>query len=224
MIFCVDDDSAIRDIEVYTLQQTGFKAKGLSCADELFSELKNIIPDLIILDIMMAGKDGIQILKELKSNQKYANIPVIMATAKGSEMDKIYGLDLGSDDYLVKPFSVMEMVSRVKAVLRRYNKSKNQEEKTIQDGCLVLNKEEHSVFINQEKINLTIKEFSLLEILLSTQRKVFTREELLSKVWGMDFAGETRTVDVHIKTLRKKLNEYGEKIKTHVGLGYSYGE
>ena len=221
MIFCVDDDSAIRDIEVYTLQQTGFKAKGLSCADELFLELKNIIPDLIILDIMMTGKDGIQILKELKSNPKYENIPVIMATAKGSEMDKIYGLDLGSDDYLVKPFSVMEMVSRVKAVLRRYNKS---EEKTIQDGCLVLNKEEHSVIINQEKINLTIKEFSLLEILLSTQRKVFTREELLSKVWGMDFAGETRTVDVHIKTLRKKLNEYGAKIKTHVGLGYSYGE
>ena len=224
MIFCVDDDSAIRDIEVYTLQQTAFKAKGLSCADELFLELKNIIPDLIILDIMMTGKDGIQILKELKSNPKYENIPVIMATAKGSEMDKIYGLDLGSDDYLVKPFSIMEMVSRVKAVLRRYNKSNNQEEKTIQDGCLVLNKEEHSVIINQEKINLTIKEFSLLEILLSTQRKVFTREELLSKVWGMDFAGETRTVDVHIKTLRKKLNEYGAKIKTHVGLGYSYGE
>ena len=221
MIFCVDDDSAIRDIEVYTLQQTGFKAKGLSCADELFLELKNIIPDLIILDIMMTGKDGIQILKELKSNPKYENIPVIMATAKGSEMDKIYGLDLGSDDYLVKPFSVMEMVSRVKAVLRRYNKS---EEKTIQDGCLVLNKEEHSVIINQEKINLTIKEFSLLEILLSTQRKVFTREELLTKVWGIDFAGEIRTVDVHIKTLRKKLNEYGSKIKTHVGLGYSYGE
>ena len=135
MIFCVDDDSAIRDIEVYTLQQTVFKAKGLSCADELFLELKNIIPDLIILDIMMAGKDGIQILKELKSNQKYANIPVIMATAKGSEMDKIYGLDLGSDDYLVKPFSIMEMVSRVKAVLP-YSKPNNHLELSFLPDCL----------------------------------------------------------------------------------------
>ena len=223
MIFCVDDDSAIRDIEVYTLQQTGFKAKGLSCADELFLELKNIIPDLIILDIMMTGKDGIQILKELKSNQKYANIPVIMATAKGSEMDKIYGLDLGCDDYLVKPFSIMEMVSRVKAVLRRYPKITTKEQ-ILQDDKLLLNKQEYTVYINNEKINLTVNEFALLEILLTTKLIVFSREELLTKIWGLEFTGETRTVDVHITTLRKKLKEYGSKIKTHIGIGYSYGE
>ena len=223
MILCVDDDSSIRDIEVYTLQQTGFEAKGLSCGEELFSELQKTIPQLIILDIMMSGKDGIQILKELKLNPVYEKIPVIMATAKGSEMDKIFGLDLGCDDYLVKPFSVMEMVSRVKAVLRRYPKVL-QEEKILQDGNLILNKKEFSVFINDEKINLTAKEFRLLEILLSTRRKVFAREELLSKVWGFEFMSETRTVDVHITTLRKKIKEYGSKIKTHIGIGYSYGE
>ena len=223
MILCVDDDSSIRDIEVYTLQQTGFEAKGLSCGEELFSELQKTIPQLIILDIMMSGKDGIQILKELKQNPVYEKIPVIMATAKGSEMDKIFGLDLGCDDYLVKPFSVMEMVSRVKAVLRRYPKVL-QEEKILQDGNLILNKKEFSVFINDEKINLTAKEFRLLEILLSTRRKVFAREELLSKVWGFEFMSETRTVDVHITTLRKKIKEYGSKIKTHIGIGYSYGE
>lgn len=223
MILCVDDDSSIRDIEVYTLQQTGFEAKGLSCGEELFSELQKTIPQLIILDIMMSGKDGIQILKELKLNPVYEKIPVIMATAKGSEMDKIFGLDLGCDDYLVKPFSVMEMVSRVKAVLRRYPKV-TQEEKILQDGNLILNKKEFSVFINDEKINLTAKEFGLLEILLSTRRKVFAREELLSKVWGFEFMSETRTVDVHITTLRKKIKEYGSKIKTHIGIGYSYGE
>lgn len=223
MILCVDDDSSIRDIEVYTLQQTGFEAKGLSCGEELFSELQKTIPQLIILDIMMSGKDGIQILKELKQNPVYEKIPVIMATAKGSEMDKIFGLDLGCDDYLVKPFSVMEMVSRVKAVLRRYPKV-SQEEKILQDGNLILNKKEFSVFINDEKINLTAKEFRLLEILLSTRRKVFAREELLSKVWGFEFMSETRTVDVHITTLRKKIKEYGSKIKTHIGIGYSYGE
>lgn len=223
MILCVDDDSSIRDIEVYTLQQTGFEAKGLSCGEELFSELQKTIPQLIILDIMMSGKDGIQILKELKLNPVYEKIPVIMATAKGSEIDKIFGLDLGCDDYLVKPFSVMEMVSRVKAVLRRYPKV-SQEEKILQDGNLILNKKEFSVFINDEKINLTAKEFGLLEILLSTRRKVFAREELLSKVWGFEFMSETRTVDVHITTLRKKIKEYGSKIKTHIGIGYSYGE
>ena len=223
MILCVDDDSAIRDIEVYTLQQTGFEAKGLACGEELFSELNKAIPELIILDIMMAGKDGIQILKELKLNPQYEKIPVIMATAKGSEMDKIHGLDLGCDDYLVKPFSIMEMFSRVKAVLRRYPKI-NTNETILQDDSLVLNKQEYAVFINDNKINLTAKEFALLEILLTTKRKVFSREELLSKIWGLEFAGETRTVDAHITTLRKKLKEYGSKIKTHIGLGYSYGE
>ena len=223
MILCVDDDSAIRDIEVYTLQQTGFEAKGVSCGEELFSELNKAIPELIILDIMMAGKDGIQILKELKLNPQYEKIPVIMATAKGSEMDKIHGLDLGCDDYLVKPFSIMEMVSRVKAVLRRCPKI-NTNETILQDDSLVLNKQEYAVFINDTKISLTAKEFALLEILLTTKRKVFSREELLSKIWGLEFAGETRTVDAHITTLRKKLKEYGAKIKTHIGLGYSYGE
>ncbi|MBP3562165.1 MAG: response regulator transcription factor [Treponema sp.] len=223
MILCVDDDSSIRDIEVYTLQQTGFEAKGLSCGEELFLELQKSLPQLIILDIMMTGKDGIQILKELKANPMYENIPIIMATAKGSEMDKIFGLDLGCDDYLVKPFSIMEMVSRVKAVLRRYPKN-NSKKIILQDGNLILNKQEYAVFINDEKINLTAKEFALLEILLTTKRKVFAREELLSKIWGFEFVGETRTVDAHVTTLRKKLKEYGSKIKTHIGIGYSYGE
>lgn len=224
MIYCVDDDSSIRDIEVYTLQQTGFNAKGFASGEELFLELKTNIPKLIILDIMMTGKDGIQILRELKDNPKYENIPVIMATAKGSEMDKILGLDLGCDDYLVKPFSIMEMVSRVKAVLRRYNNNKKTEEDILKDDLLILNIEEHAVSIGDEKINLTAKEFSLLQLLLTNQRKVFAREELLTKIWGMDFIGETRTVDVHIKTLRKKIKDYGSKIKTHIGVGYSYGD
>lgn len=224
MIFCVDDDSSIRDIEVYSLQQTGFRAKGFSSGEELFLELKTNIPKLIILDIMMSGKDGIQILKELKDNPKYENIPVIMATAKGSEMDRILGLDLGCDDYLVKPFSIMEMVSRVKAVLRRYNNIKKNTVDILKDDLLILNIQEHVVCIADEKISLTAKEFSLLQLLLENQRKVFAREELLTKIWGMDFIGETRTVDVHIKTLRKKLKEYGSKIKTHIGVGYSYGD
>ena len=222
MIFCVDDESAIRDIEVYTLQQTGFKAKGLSCADELFLELKNVIPDLIILDIMMAGKDGIQILKELKSNQKYANIPVIMATAKGSEMDKIYGLDLGSDDYLVKPFGMMEMVSHIKAVLRRTapKTAKN----ILITGKLSVNLDEHSVLANGEKVMLTLKEFELLRIFMENPGRVFSRDILLEKIWGTEFYGETRTVDVHIGTLRTKLGECGEYIETIRGVGYRMEE
>ena len=219
-ILVVDDEQNICELLTLYLVKEGHTAETAADGEEALRKFQSFGPDLILLDIMLPKKDGWQVCREVR---KTSDIPIIMLTAKGDVSDRVTGLEMGADDYIVKPFEILELVARVKAVLRRYNKSNNQEEKTIQDGCLVLNKEEHSVFINQEKINLTIKEFSLLEILLSTQRKVFTREELLSKVWGMDFAGETRTVDVHIAQLRKKL-DFHQVIRTVSKTGYRLEE
>ena len=218
MIWCVDDDNTIRDIEVYTLTQTGFEAKGFADGISMLEALKTEKPELIVLDIMLPGKDGVEILKEIRSNPETRKIPVIMATAKGTEMDKIQGLDTGADDYLVKPFGVMEMVSRIKAVLRRCEPDEKEEVLSI--GKITLSDKEHLVTVNGEKVVLTFKEFEILKLFMSNPGIVFSRDKLLSKVWGIDYLGESRTVDVHIKTLRQKLGDAGALIETVIGVGY----
>ena len=221
MIWCVDDDNAIRDIEVYTLESTGYKARGFADGVQLFEALKTERPKLIILDIMLPGDDGVEILKKLRSNSHTAKIPVIMATAKGGEIDKIHSLDLGADDYLVKPFGVMEMVSRVKAVLRRCGENISPDELNV--AGIKLNSATRTVLVDGEKISLTFKEFELLRLFMSNPGMAFSREKLLSSVWGTDFLGETRTVDMHIKTLRKKIGPYSALIETVIGVGYRLG-
>lgn len=218
MIWCVDDDNTIRDIEVYTLTQTGFEAKGFADGISMLEALKTEKPELIVLDIMLPGKDGVEILKGIRSNPETRKIPVIMATAKGTEMDKIQGLDTGADDYLVKPFGVMEMVSRIKAVLRRCEPDEKEEVFSI--GEITLSDKEHLVTVNGEKVVLTFKEFEILKLFMSNPGIVFSRDKLLSKVWGIDYLGESRTVDVHIKTLRQKLGDAGALIETVIGVGY----
>ena len=218
MIWCVDDDNTIRDIEVYTLTQTGFEAKGFADGISMLEALKTEKPELIVLDIMLPGKDGVEILEEIRSNPETRKIPVIMATAKGTEMDKIQGLDTGADDYLVKPFGVMEMVSRIKAVLRRCEPDEKEEVLSI--GKITLSDKEHLVIVNGEKVVLTFKEFEILKLFMSNPGIVFSRDKLLSKVWGIDYLGESRTVDVHIKTLRQKLGDAGALIETVIGVGY----
>ena len=218
MIWCVDDDNTIRDIEVYTLTQTGFEAKGFADGISMLEALKTEKPELIVLDIMLPSKDEVDILKEIRSNPETRKIPVIMATAKGTEMDKIQGLDTGADDYLVKPFGVMEMVSRIKAVLRRCEPDEKEEVLSI--GEITLSDKEHLVTVNGEKVVLTFKEFEILKLFMSNPGIVFSRDKLLSKVWGIDYLGESRTVDVHIKTLRQKLGDAGALIETVIGVGY----
>lgn len=220
MIWCVDDDDSIRDIEVYTLQSTGFEAMGFEDGFSMFHQLETTIPDLIVLDIMLPDMDGIDILKRLKNTPKYKSIPVIMATAKGEEIDKIVGLDLGADDYLVKPFGMMEMVSRIKAVLRRCAKW---EEDTVSIKTfenILLDYDKRTVMVNGELILLTVKEFEMLNLFISNPGHVFTREDLMNHIWGTDYYGGTRTVDVHITTLRRKMKEAGSLITTIRGIGY----
>lgn len=218
MIWCVDDDNTIRDIEVYTLTQTGFEAKGFADGISMLEALKTEKPELIVLDIMLPGKDGVEILKGIRSNPETRKIPVIMATAKGTEMDKIQGLDTGADDYLVKPFGVMEMVSRIKAVLRRCEPDEKEEVLSI--GEITLSDKEHLVTVNGEKVVLTFKEFEILKLFMSNPGIVFSRDKLLSEVWGIDYLCESRTVDMHIKTLRQKLGDAGALIETVIGVGY----
>lgn len=218
MIFCVEDDKSIRDLMIYTLNTAGFEAAGFDNGVSLWTALKRQQPELIMLDIMLPGEDGISILKELRSNSLTADIPVIMATAKGTEYDKITGLDLGADDYLAKPFGMMEMVSRVKAVLRR-TKPKN-DTVILHIGDLELNTKAHIVLVSGARIELTLKEYDLLRTFMENISQVFTRDQLLGKIWGADYIGETRTVDVHIGTLRTKLGKCGDYIKTVRGVGY----
>nr|WP_296463413.1 response regulator transcription factor [uncultured Acetatifactor sp.] len=217
-IWCVEDDAGIRDIEVYTLHSTDFEAEGFSDARAFRDALSGSKPDLIILDIMLPGEDGVELLKFLKGNPDTCRIPVIMATAKGMEYDKVQSLDLGADDYLVKPFGMMEMVSRVKAVLRRCKPT--EVDRLLQAGKLVVNLEEHTVAIDRERIQLTLKEFELLRLFLSRPGIAFTRDQLFGLIWGADYVGETRTVDMHIRTLRMKLGDYGKMIETVRGVGY----
>jgi len=218
MIWCVDDDNTIREIEVYTLTQTGFEARGFADGVSMLEALKAEKPELIILDIMMPEMDGLEVLKALRSEKAYKDIPVIMATAKGTEMDKISGLNSGADDYLVKPFGVMEMVARVKAVLRRTAKAESSTDVTV--GNITLKEAEHKVSANGENVELTHKEFEMLRLFIKNPNMVFSRDKLMSEIWGVDYVGETRTVDMHIKTLRHKLGTAGGQIKTVIGVGY----
>ena len=218
MIWCVEDDSSIRDIEVYALTSTGFEAMGFEDGDSFWNALQQSTPELVILDVMLPGKDGVTLLKMMKAHDRFRDIPVIMATAKGSEYDKIQSLDSGADDYLVKPFGIMEMVSRVKAVLRRCKPVK--QTNLLKISGLVLNPEEHTVEIDGERVILTYKEYELLHLFLSQPGIAFTREQLLSSVWNTEYLGETRTVDMHIRTLRQKLGNYGHIIETVRNVGY----
>lgn len=218
MIFCVEDDVSIRDIEVYTLQSTGFEAKGFEDGISFWQALQKEKPELVILDIMLPEMDGMEILKKMKKDSELKEIPIIMATAKGEEYDKIQGLDFGADYYLVKPFGVMELVSCVKAVLRRCKPK--QVDHLLKTGDLIVNIKEHIVTVNGKRILLTLKEFEILRLFLSHPGIVYTRETLFNEIWGMDYCGETRTVDMHIRTLRQKLGSYGEIIETVRGIGY----
>ncbi len=220
MIYCVEDDAAIRDIEVYALRSTGFEAEGLENGEQLFAAIKKRVPELIILDVMLPGEDGLEILRRIRFSALTRAVPVIMATARGEEYDKITGLDSGADDYLVKPFGMMEMVSRVRAVLRRSCAETAKDSAQLVLGALSLDPASHTVAVNGESVTLTLKEFELLRAMMARPGVVFTRDRLLSEVWGTDYDGETRTVDVHIRTLRQKLGEAGALIGTVRGVGY----
>lgn len=219
MIFCVEDDAGIRDLMIYTLNASGFRAVGFENAKEFYTALADTVPELIMLDIMLPGEDGISILKRLKADARTADIPVIMATAKGNEYDKVIGLDLGADDYLAKPFGMMEMASRVRAVLRRSGRAAEKPQ-LIRVGGLEMNLGEHIVTADGIRVQLTLKEFELLHTFMTNPGRAFTREQLLSSVWCEDFMGETRTVDVHVGTLRQKLGFCGKYIRTVRGVGY----
>lgn len=222
MIICVEDEQNICELEVYTLQSVGMEAEGCASGKELFALLEQHIPELIVLDIMLPDEDGMSILARLRADKRYASIPVIMATAKGSEYDKVKGLDGGADDYIAKPFGMLEMVARIKAVLRRC--ASQQPAKTddglIRRGTLEVHELEHQVRVGGEAVVLTLKEYELLKLLLLHPGIVFSRDKLLNDIWGYEFSGETRTVDVHIRTLRQKLGEAGELIETIRGVGY----
>ena len=221
MIYCVEDESNIRDLVVYTLKASGFEAQGFEDSVDFWSAMKAQKPELIMLDVMLPGEDGLTILKRLRSSPVTADIPVIMATAKGSEYDKVIGLDGGADDYLAKPFGMMEMVSRIKAVLRR---TAPKQAKVISYGGITLDESKHTVTVNEVPVVLTLKEYEILRLFMENPGQVFTREILLSDIWGIGFIGETRTVDVHIGTLRTKLAEAGDMIETVRGVGYKMEE
>jgi two-component system alkaline phosphatase synthesis response regulator PhoP len=224
MIFCVEDDISIRDLMIYALRTSGFEARGFNDGSELFEAMQteDENPQLIMLDIMLPGEDGMVILQKLKADPATRKIPVIMATAKGTEFDKVIGLDTGADDFLTKPFGMMEMIARVNAVLRRAGINE-EEEAIIEIGELNLNIPARKVLVAGEEVVLTLKEFELLKLFMENPEHVFTRETLLSNIWGIDYVGETRTVDVHIGTLRTKLKECGRYIETVRGVGYRLG-
>lgn len=222
MIICVEDEQNICELEVYTLQSVGMEAEGCASGKELFALLEQHIPELIVLDIMLPDEDGMSILARLRADKRYASIPVIMATAKGSEYDKVKGLDGGADDYIAKPFGMLEMVARIKAVLRRCASQQpaKADDGLIRRGTLEVHELEHQVRVGGEAVVLTLKEYELLKLLLLHPGIVFSRDKLLNDIWGYEFSGETRTVDVHIRTLRQKLGEAGELIETIRGVGY----
>ena len=221
MIYCVEDDYNIRELVKYTLETTGLKARGFADGSAFMEALAFDTPELILLDIMLPGDDGLELLKKLKSSPKTKSIPVIMVTAKGSEYDKVVGLDSGADDYVTKPFGMMELVSRIKAVLRRTGKVEDRMD--METAGVHVDVKKHEVTVDGKPISLTLKEFELLEKLMRNQGIVLTRDQLLTEIWGYDFDGETRTVDVHIRTLRQKLGEKGEIIQTVRGVGYRVG-
>mgnify|MGYP000031532830 FL=1 len=224
MIWCVEDDASIRDIEVYALSSAGFAARGFEDGSSFYAAItgEKDKPQLIVLDVMLPGIDGIELLRRIRANAALKQIPIVMATAKGSEYDKIQGLDLGADYYLTKPFGVMELISCVKAVLRRCGA---EDEKSTLNACgISMNTLEHTVSADGERITLTYKEYELLKLFLSHMGTAFTREQLMELIWGTDYMGETRTIDMHIRTLRQKLGKCGESIKTVRNVGYRMEE
>ena len=224
MIWCVEDDASIRDIEVYALSSAGFEARGFEDGSSFYAAItgEKEKPQLIVLDVMLPGIDGIELLRRIRANAALKQIPIVMATAKGSEYDRIQGLDLGADYYLTKPFGVMELISCVKAVLRRCGA---EDEKSTLNACgISMNTLEHTVSADGERITLTYKEYELLKLLLSHMGTAFTREQLMELIWGTDYMGETRTIDMHIRTLRQKLGKCGESIKTVRNVGYRMEE
>lgn len=224
MIWCVEDDASIRDIEVYALSSAGFAARGFEDGSSFYAAItgEEEKPQLIVLDVMLPGIDGIELLRRIRANAALKQIPIVMATAKGSEYDKIQGLDLGADYYLTKPFGIMELISCVKAVLRRCGA---EDEKSMLSACgISMNTLEHTVSADGERITLTYKEYELLKLLLSHMGTAFTREQLMELIWGTDYMGETRTIDMHIRTLRQKLGKCGESIKTIRNVGYRMEE
>ena len=224
MIWCVEDDASIRDIEVYALNSAGFAARGFEDGSSFYAAItgEKEKPQLIVLDVMLPGIDGIELLRRIRANAALKQIPIVMATAKGSEYDRIQGLDLGADYYLTKPFGVMELISCVKAVLRRCGA---EDEKSTLNACgISMNTLEHTVSANGERVTLTYKEYELLKLFLSHMGTAFTREQLMELIWGTDYMGETRTIDMHIRTLRQKLGKCGESIKTVRNVGYRMEE
>ena len=220
MIWCVEDDASIREIEVYTLNSTGFQARGFADGASFREALETGTPELVLLDVMLPGEDGVSLLRYLRQTPRTQAVPVIMATAKGMEYDKIQSLDMGADDYLVKPFGMMEMVSSVKAVLRRCAPA--QQSHRLSSGGVTLNLDGHTVTAEGQRVTLTFKEFELLRLFLSHPGMAYTRDQLFNDVWGADYVGESRTVDMHIRTLRQKLGACGEHIATVRGVGYRW--
>ncbi|NCC87825.1 MAG: response regulator transcription factor [Clostridia bacterium] len=221
MIAIVEDDSNIRELVCYALSKNGLEAVGFENGQQLYKFIENQIPEVLLLDIMLPGEDGITILKKIKSNHDTAKVPVIMLTAKGTEYDKVYGLDCGADDYVTKPFSMLELVSRVKAMLRRFETNEDGVCYTV--GELKLDDKSHTVIVKDKSVDLTLKEYNILKLLLKNKGKVITRDILLKNVWGYNFVGESRTVDVHMRTLRSKLGECSGVIETIRGVGYKIG-
>ena len=224
MIYCVEDDAGIRELVVYTLQNTGMEARGFSDGAALTAALRGAKPDLILLDIMLPGEDGISILRRLRSLPDTAAIPVILLTAKNTEYDKVIGLDSGADDYIAKPFGMMELVARIRAVLRRsQDKLLSADSHPLTAGAISIDERAHTVCVSGRNVQLTLKEYQLLVLLMKNQGAVLTRDVLLENIWGYGSESETRTVDVHIRTLRQKLGNSGAMIETVRGVGYRMG-
>ncbi|MCI1479825.1 MAG: response regulator transcription factor [Eggerthellaceae bacterium] len=224
MIYYVEDDANVRELALYALAQSGLQAKGFPEAEPFYEACKETVPDLILLDIMLPHTDGLTILRELRRDPSLANVPVMMLTAKGTEIDKVTGLDAGADDYLAKPFGMMELVSRCNALLRRASRSEAPHDAIVSCGDITIDTDAHDVHVNGVQVELTLKEFSLLQTLIENRGHVLSRAQLLKEVWDTDYVGETRTVDTHVQTLRKKLNDVekgaGDVIQTVRGVGY----
>lgn len=221
MIYLLEDDESIRKLVTYTLQHAGYEAAGLSCPSAFWAAMKRQTPELVLLDIMLPEEDGLSVLKKLRGSALWRELPVVMLTAKNAEYDRVVGLDAGADDYISKPFGMMELLARVKALLRRTEQAESEEVYRL--GALSVNKTRHEVYAAGQEVTLTLKEFDLLCLLLENKGRVLTRDQLLNRIWGYGFDGESRTVDVHIRTLRQKLGECGEYIETVRGVGYKVG-
>ena len=218
LIYIVEDDVNIREIESFSLKNSGYQVEDFECAKSFWKRIYDKVPDLILMDVMLPDEDGLQIVQKLRAMPKVSQIPIIMVTARTTEIDKVKGLDMGADDYLTKPFGVMELIARVKALLRR--SGIHEDKKLLSLDSLSMDDEKHAVYVNDSHCELTFKEYELLKMFLENIGIVLTRESIMNRIWGTDYSGETRTVDMHIKTLRQKLGDAGNRIKTIRNVGY----